>query len=279
MHAMHTMPAKHRAIIFAWVLLIGLGTVVIACAPTPTPRPAPVSPTAPLLEPTTYRPPDAAWSPTALPPAVQDTPTLTKTPRPTRTATPTSQYSPTPTPAQTATPLPANMISPTQVIRGVSDAPAPFDITLPADWQAHFYELGVLPPDGQEMPVKVAFYNGGTPSHAAVVTVLWDYATIYREIWRDGIELVSVVFDPSCQFNLIDVEPQPYTVGIHYADGLRYTVTNCETEPDVRGWLVGYRRGETNYLFYVRITPIEGAEDDAAFVQSILNSIRFPDEP
>lgn len=226
-----------------------------------------------------YETPDASWSPTALPPTqVTPSATLTKTPRPTRTPTLTPAQSATPTHAWTPTPVQPGVASPTPTIRGIVDAPPPFDITLPDDWKAHFYEFGILRPDGQEMPVKFAFYNGPTPTHAAVITVLWDYPDIWQEIWRDGIEMVSVVFDPSCQFNLIDLEAQPFTIGIHYADGVRYTVSNCETEPDVYGWLVGYRRNETNYLFYIRITPVEGARDEAAFVQNILDTIRFSGE-
>jgi hypothetical protein len=171
------------------------------------------------------------------------------------------------------------MQMPTPTMRGVEDAPPPFDITLPGGWDSHFIGFGVLRPNGDEMDVKVAYYFGPVDAeHEAVITVLWDYPTIYEDVWRDGIELISVVFDPTCQFNLIDTQPDTYMAGIHFAEGVSYTVVKCETEPDVYGWLVGYRRAEVNYLFYVRITPVEGAQEQAASVQAIMDTIRFPGE-
>lgn len=190
---------------------------------------------------------------------------------PTDTPTPPATRTPTPTPG---TPLP------TPTIPGVVDAPPPFAIDLPEAWQAQYNQLAIVRPDGAELPLKVAFFSGPTPAGAAVVTVLWDYEAVYSDVWRDGIELVQVVFDPSCQFSLAGAPPEPetFTVGLHYAEGIRYQVANCEEAPDAAGWLVGYRRAEVNYLLYVWFLPPAAAEADAAFVQAILDTIRFPGE-
>jgi hypothetical protein len=222
--------------------------------------------------------PSATFTPRPTLPS-SPTPTLTRTPRPTRTATATLALPPetvTPTP----TPLPPGVPAPTPTIRGVEDAPPPFAIDLPTGWREQLYQFGVLRPEGAQMQVKVALYSGRTPAHEAVILVLWDYPAIYEDVWRDGIELVTVVFDLSCQFNLAGSPPQAETfvVGRHYARGIRFRVAECETEPDVVGRLIGFRRAETNYLFYVQLAPVEGAEEDFDFVQAILDTIRFSGE-
>lgn len=261
------------------ILLTGLALLLAACsggAATPSPAgdltPLP-SPGARTVE------ADAPTRTPSLPPSA--TPTLTRTPRPTRTPSATPPASSRET-ARAATPTPPapGGPSPTPTIRGVEDAPAPFDIDLPEGWNAQFNQVNLVMPDGSKSPFKVAFYSGKTPTHEAVVTVLWDYATLFEETWRDGIALVQVVFDPSCRFNLAGSPPQAetFTLGLHYAKGVRYTVVGCENEPDVAGWLAGFRRAETNYLFYVRIAPLDFAEDDFPFVQAILDTVRFPGE-
>jgi hypothetical protein len=270
------MRVKHRVIIFGWVLLVGIGMVAISCMPSPTPRPTPASPTiVPLL-------PSATASSTLSSQDMEQTPTLTKTPHPTRTPTepPAETYTPSPEP----TSVPPGEPTPTPAFRGVEDAPPPpFDITLPDGWDKQYNELGVLRPDGETMDVKVAFYSGAIDDglHEAVILVLWDYPSINEDVWKDGIELVGVVFDPSCQFSMVGMPTaQTYLLGLHYAEGIPFEVEACSSpsDPDVTGWLVGYRRAETNYLFYIRIAPPDGSEEAAAYVQSILETIRFSGE-
>jgi hypothetical protein len=236
----------------------------------------PSLPATPAHSPTPVPPTVTSTSAPTLPPSA--TPTLTRTPRPTRTPTSAPTLAPG-TPTSTPTPLPPGAPTPTPTIRGVGDAPPPFDIELPDGWREQYKQFAIVGPDGS-IPLKVAGYSGKTPSYEAFIVVLWDYPTIHDEGWRDGIELVQVVFDPSCQFSLAGSPPQAqtYVVGRHYAKGIAFEVQNCETEPDVKGWLVGFRRAEINYLFYVRLAPMEGAETDFPFVQSILDTIRFPGE-
>ncbi len=263
----HKQGKTYRSII-ALVIVSG---ILAACGkPDATPTPAPTA--TPTIG-TTSAPPSPIAS--DLPP--EPTATLTRTPRPTRTPTHTPEQTNTPT--HTPTPLPPDVPTPTPTIRGVSDAPPPFDISLPVDWAMQFNALELLRPDAVAMPVKVAFYVGPVPTeHAARITVLWDYAHLNDDVWRDGIVLSGVVFDPSCHFNLVDLQAMSFQVGMHYADGIRFNVTQCENEPDVTGWLVGYRRAEINYLFYVSIQPMENTEGAIDFVQSVLDTIRFPDE-
>ena len=204
-------------------------------------------------------------------PTVSPPPTATVTPVP---ITPTAAEEGTDGSMSHPTPTPG----PTPTIRGVADAPPPVASSLPDGWHEQFNQVNIVRPDGSRTPFKVAFYSGRTPSHEAVVTILWDYEHIYSDVWRDGIELVQVVFDPTCQFNIIGSPPraETFSVGLHYAEGIRYSVTDCAADPDVAGWLVGFRRGAINYLFYVWVMPIEGAQDDFPFIQSILDTIRFP---
>ncbi len=250
------------------LLLVSVIFLVAACGPSASPTPTLTA------TPTDTRTPG---TPTPLSP----TPTLTRTPRPTRTPTAAALPAADVTQAATATlTLPPGAPSPTPTLLGLEDAPAPFRIDLPDGWKEQYNQFSLVRADGSKMPVKVAFYSGPTPAHEAVITLLWDYETIYNETWRDGIELAQVVFDPTCEFTLVGSPPQSqtYTVGLHYAEGIPYQVANCQTEPDVVGWLVGLRHAETNYLFYVRVAPPEGAEADFPFIQSIIDTIRFPGE-
>lgn len=198
---------------------------------------------------------------------------------------------PTPDPnAPTATPEP-RLDSSLQ-----AEVPAPLDITLPDQWIVALSDTLLLPDiDGVVRTIPFTLWRGPVDGGVGSIVLLWGFpnvttgdmfaaqsglATPVPNLRIDGSRLLRfAVVEQGCNVGT-DLERE-YTVGGLTGVGTEWSAVGCPELPDTRGWFVGVRQFDLNFIFYAYVDPIdpngvtEAEQVARGQLQAILDTVRF----
>lgn len=219
------------------------------------------------------------------------TPTLTPTLVPTSTATPPPTLTPL-APTEALTPTPEETPEPTVVIEFDQllneGTPPPFDIALPAGWDAQYFIFTLPDVDATLRPMQLTVYQGPVSGGTGSILVLWGFPNFIDgnpftapgatplppNLWSDGLRLFrTALVDQGCNAGT-DLQ-RSYTVGEREGTGTQFAIVDCPESPDTRGWFVGLQEQGLNLVFFAYAEPIEAMDSASGELQSILDSVRF----
>lgn len=172
----------------------------------------------------------------------------------------------------------------------------PIDITLPEGWSAVLSDTQLVNDvDNTVRTIPFTLYKGPVEGGIGSIALLWGFpnftsgdafavemgvSTPTPNLRIDGSRLLRLaVVEQGCNIGT-DLERE-YRVGDFIGIGTEWSAVDCPELPDTRGWFVGVRQYNINFIFYVYIEPINpGGVTDAERaareqIQAILDTITF----
>jgi hypothetical protein len=161
----------------------------------------------------------------------------------------------------------------------------PISITLPDGWQAQNGTIVVQDIVGLRVLPFTAYIgdvNGGT----GFIVLLWGFESIAVSAdpmndervlfnpFMDGVRLLRLALvESDCNLGT-DVERE-YPIGDKIGLGTGFAAVSCPNTVDTRGWFVSINVDGLNFAFYVYAEPIETMDGAEAYLQAILDTVRF----
>ncbi|MEM6527950.1 MAG: thioredoxin domain-containing protein [Chloroflexota bacterium] len=176
----------------------------------------------------------------------------------------------------------------------------PIEIALPEGWTQSMSDTLLLRDIDAVRAVPFTLWKGPVDGGTGNIVLLWGFpnittgnpfeaqagiATPTPNLRVDGLRLLRLaVVEQGCNVGT-DLE-RNYQIGEFTGVGTEWSAVDCPELQDTRGWFVGTRQFNLNYLFYAYIEPIDPAgitESERTArrqIQTILETIRFlpPDE-
>jgi len=174
---------------------------------------------------------------------------------------------------------------------------SPIDITLPDGWEVALNDTLLIQDIDALRTVPFTLYKGPVTGGTGSIAMLWGFPsllaanpliaeteqTVPENLLTDGLRMLRLaIVEPGCNVGT-DVE-RTYSLGDGIeGPGTAWSAVNCPELPDTRGWFVGTRQQNLNFLFFVYIDPIDPAgptaEEQVAQeqLQAILDTVRFRD--
>ncbi len=174
---------------------------------------------------------------------------------------------------------------------------APVNITLPEDWTVSLSDVLLLRDVDAVRTIPFTLYKGPVEGGTGSIVLLWGFpnvttgnpleaelgvATPVPNLRIDGLRLLRLaVVEQGCNVGT-DLERE-YPLGGQVGVGTEWSAVDCPELPDTRGWFVGVRQFNLNFIFFAYVEPIDPSaitEQERIArqqVQSILDTVTFID--
>ena len=172
---------------------------------------------------------------------------------------------------------------------------APLSITLPDGWTQTTSDTLIIQDIDALRTLPFTVWKGQVANGTGSIVLIWAFpnltsgdilqvqlgiVTPVPNLYIDGLRMLRLaVVERGCNIGT-DLE-RDYAIGSIKGQGTEWSAIDCPTSSDTRGWFVGTRQNNLNFIFYIYIDPInpievpESEREARRQIQLILDTVVF----